>query len=178
MAKKNVKTEEPQAQAQVEALEERHPKVNNRFGMELRVLLTDEEKADMASRAMQGIGKLRDMREDKKAVVKSWDSRIADLEGEVQKLSEKHEKGWEMKPVACEEVFHYSTGMAVVYRADTGEVVKERRLSASEMQAKLPIEDPEIPVQGPVDLKDGMGGSFGGKPHPEEDAGKVKIEES
>lgn len=182
---------EEEAQAQVEiVLEERKPKVNNRFDMELRVVLTDDEKRDMAEKALRGVGELRNMREDKKAVVKEWDSRISDLEGRVQKLSEKYEKGYELRPVPCEEIFYYTTGMAIVYRTDTGEVVKERRLSASEMQAKLPIEDPkkatekaplpkgDLPDQGPVDLKDGMGGSFGGKPHPEEDAGKVKIEES
>lgn len=108
------------------------------FGEILPCLLTE---ADLALIARE-TGKLRSERreiENKARMSKEhWKAKLDGVDAHLDELGEKAEKGTESREVKCREDFLYETGTVRVTRLDTGEVIRERAMSAAERQPNLP----------------------------------------
>jgi len=65
-------------------------------------------------------------------------SRLATLSSKSTELTTKVNRGRELRPVQVESVRDYGTRMYTQVCLDTGEIIKERPLTAEELQRELP----------------------------------------
>lgn len=106
----------------------------------LRVILTGEEKADLAERMAEHRADLQRLEDEKKQITKDFASRIELAQGTIRQESSTYLQGWEMRDVECIEITDKRAGFLTVVRQDTGEEVSRRKLTAEEMELKLPMD--------------------------------------
>jgi hypothetical protein len=107
------------------------------FKQNLRVLLSDPEVADRASRAAHRVGDLEAKDADAKASAKAYKSEIDAIEAEVKRLSNEVRTRSTYKDVECERVYDLSANEIREIRTDTGEVFFHRAMSDAERQGEL-----------------------------------------
>lgn len=114
------------------------PNIKERATKELlRVTLTEDEKVKQAERMAEKQAELEDLEDQKKAMVKDFASRIEMVQANVRQASNTYRQGWELRDVECVEIKDMNCGTLCVVRQDTGETVRMRKLSQSEMQGSL-----------------------------------------
>ena len=59
------------------------------------------------------------------------------VQANVRQASNTYRQGWELRDVECVETKDMNRGTLCVVRQDTGETVRTRKLSQSEMQGSL-----------------------------------------
>ena len=124
-----------QASAQ-QAHEESHPP--RAFTELLPVKLTVAELAERAKKAAAARHRIADFEVQKKAAADTWKAKIELAENERDGLLDAIASGSEEREVEVVETFEFRTGIVTVTRTDTGDVIRERAMSALERQPELP----------------------------------------
>lgn len=109
----------------------------------LRCELTKEELDELAGRLAEEQLELQELEEQKKAVTKDFAGRIEAVQARIRSGSNTFRQRWEMREVECVEVKDYDRGTCYSKRLDTGEVIKQRKLTSAELERELPIQVPE-----------------------------------
>jgi hypothetical protein len=108
--------------------------------------LTPEELQELANGMADDLLELERLEGEKAAVTKSYGSRIESVKARIREKSGTFRQGWEMREVGHIEIKDFDLGTCTLMRADTGEVVKSRKLTTAELDghtSRLPIEIPE-----------------------------------
>lgn len=146
-----------EASAQAEA-EQAHPP--RRFNELLPVKLTDAELTEKAKRAAIARRRVAEYEAQHKAASDGWKHKIKTAEVERDELLDTIDRGVEERPVECIETFDWRLGSVFVHRADTGEKLRERAMTAAERQPSLPHTDPsEPPASHDGDEPEGSSGT-------------------
>ena len=113
------------------------------FRETLRCELTKEELDELAGRLAEEQLELQELEDQKKAVVKDMAGKIEAVQARIRSGSNTFRQRWEMREVECVEVKDFNSGELYAKRMDTGEVIKRRKLTSSELERELPIEIPQ-----------------------------------
>lgn len=82
-----------------------------------------------------------EMEEAKKAMASDFKAKIDELAAQISLLSNHINNGWEFRPVDCVVTMNMpKDGMKTLFRIDTQQFVSEEKMSADELQGKLPLE--------------------------------------
>jgi hypothetical protein len=103
----------------------------------LRRYFTSEEREILANQADQAHGELIQANEEKATFNANIKSRITNLEGEIARLHRLRQAGFEMDHIICVVTRDYDRKMVLIHRSDTGEFVRERRMTLDEQQRSL-----------------------------------------
>lgn len=109
---------------------------------ETRSLLVELKPSEIAAFAMdlaRNVAKTNEEEDRKKSVNSAFKDRLDRLALETRALARKVETGQDFREIECLWSFDSAKGTATLTRTDTGEVIAERKMSADELQAKLPL---------------------------------------
>lgn len=115
--------------------------VSDRNVESLSCPLTDEEFSDRSSqlaRVCEAIDNLEDAQKQQKAAMKAEQAR---LEADRSALAMAVRRKAETRDVQVSEFADDDSGFMLTIRADTGEIVRKRRLTMDERQIPLPMPD-------------------------------------
>lgn len=85
----------------------------------------------------------------KKEVTANITAEISSLKSRIAELATKVHDKYELRDVECRRIFDYDKGEVMEVRTDTGEILKERAMTAEETQVPLPeTEDPGEAPEG------------------------------
>lgn len=115
----------------------------------LRRNFTPEECLILGAKMSQAYMELAKVNEDLASIKADFKGRITNLEGEVSNYSRMLNAGYEMTNVDCVVTRDHDRKMVIITRMDTGEFVRERKMTIDELQR--PLLPPETP-QSPEDL--------------------------
>ena len=104
----------------------------------LRHNLTDEEKALLSIDMARAIEDLHGAEDELKAIKSDFKSRIDGYQSNINTAARKVSSGYEMRYVECEKVPMVESRTWTIYRLDTGEKVKDVRMTQEDLQAVLP----------------------------------------
>jgi len=108
----------------------------------LRVNLTEMEIVEHARAAARANSELLRLEEELKAIKSDYKAQMDKEQAKLNEHSGKVNNGWEMRPVACTIYKNYQDNSIVITRDDTGEIIRERIMSADERQMGL-----DLPVE-------------------------------
>ena len=108
------------------------------FTQPMPVKLTPEEGADIAKELAENHAEIEKIKAEKKTANDDFKSRINVCEVRTGELCEAITTGSVKRPTQCREDHIFETGTVRITRLDTGEVVTERAMLASERQPSLP----------------------------------------
>jgi hypothetical protein len=100
---------------------------------------TEEEKREIASEMAQKITEANEIERQAKAVAGSFKGQIDELKAKVSNCSTKYNNGFEMRNELCDVSRDYDNRMVYYYLEGTSELVKERAMTASELQRELEL---------------------------------------
>jgi hypothetical protein len=128
----------------------------------LKVMLSIGDINERAKELARKTSEATSLQNELKEVASDFKAKILGMQTEAGRISEEINRGWIYKNVPCQEHKDFNLGTATVVRLDTLEVVRERALTADELQPKLIPEDPPEPPtieepQGAVGLNEGRG---------------------
>ena len=109
----------------------------------LKYVFTSTERLDMGDHLANGFRNLQSTQDELSAVQAQYKSAMKRIQGEITGIVHKVNSGWEMRTTECKEVLNYRTGNAEIFRLDTGELIEERPLTATERQYKLHLVEKE-----------------------------------
>jgi len=103
----------------------------------VKYVFSEDEKKEISSRMAQKVSELQSSEDEKKAIMSDFKSRIDSLQAEINRSATQINNGYEVRNVDCKVIADYNTKMWVSIREDTGEIAKERKMSANDLQMKL-----------------------------------------
>lgn len=112
------------------------------FSDYLRCDLTKEELDELAGRLAEDQLELERLEDQKKAIAKDIAGKIESVQARIRSGSNTFRQKWEMRDVECVEVKDFDMGICFSKRMDTGEIIKQRKLTSGEMDRGLPIDIP------------------------------------
>lgn len=99
--------------------------------------LTDDERKEYSSKIAELVQDASDLDAQKKAVAADFKAQIEAKTLELESIARKIRDGFEMRPELCDVIYDAVNLQVKWYRADTGELVKSRKMTADEQQQKL-----------------------------------------
>jgi Skp family chaperone for outer membrane proteins len=105
--------------------------------------LTEAELRIQAEKMAQNLSQIAQYEADLKSIKKQIESDIARCQADLGSAVEKFRSGFEMRNVDCEVKKDFETNTVRTYRLDTGEMIRERALTAEERQLMLDLEKKE-----------------------------------
>jgi len=124
----------------------------------LKCLLTEKEKTELSAKIAKAISDRTSAEAKLKEVSASIKAQIAQLDAEISEKALQINNGYEYRNVECRMDKDYRLGSVTITRLDTGEVIRERPMTAEERQMELPGEKKEKPVRTKLSTK-GAGAS-------------------
>ncbi len=109
----------------------------------LKCPLTEAELRAQAEKMAQNLSQIAQYEADLKSIKKQIESDIARCQADLGSAVEKFRSGFEMRNVDCEVQKDFQTNTVRTYRLDTGEMIRERALTAEERQLMLDLEKKE-----------------------------------
>jgi hypothetical protein len=111
--------------------------------LELPVKLTAEELMEKGQKMATAILKYDEYEAEKKEIAADLGDKMKKLHAELTALGTVVDRKTEDRPVVCKiELNQPEDGMKTIWRQDTGEAVKEEKMTAEDRQEKLPLEEP------------------------------------
>lgn len=107
----------------------------------LSVELTENEWRERSVELAATSVEITKVEDEKKAYDQSAKSKIDQLNVKRKLLADAVHTRKENRDIECQWSHDYRSGKALLIRADTGEIIKERDLSASELQLPIPHDD-------------------------------------
>jgi uncharacterized FlaG/YvyC family protein len=124
----------------------------------LKCHLTEKEKTELSAKIAKAISDRSSAEAKLKEVSASIKAQIAQLDAEISEKALQINNGYEYRNVECRMDKDYRLGTVTITRLDTGEVIRERPMTAEERQMELPGEKKEKPVRTKLSTK-GAGAS-------------------
>lgn len=103
----------------------------------LKYVFIESEKKELAEKMALRISQITEAEGNLKSASTQIKSEIAKLEAELIQAAEKFRSGFEMRKIDCRIERDYRIGCVWIWRMDTGELVRERAMSAEERQKNL-----------------------------------------
>ena len=111
---------------------------NQKHTEHLKHILSDEELIAQARRQSALLRDYEQAENELSSVKATFKARMEGLQSGISLCTRLISDGFEMRPTDCETILNEpAKGRASVYRIDTGELVRERAMDASELQMKL-----------------------------------------
>ena len=111
---------------------------------EIRENFSDPDKLDMAEALTKKLVEVEQVESDKKAADSVFNERRKVLEGEIESLYRRYNKGYEMAQIGCEIRYNDpAPGQKSYYRMDTAAHVETAEMSWEEKQEELQFNLPE-----------------------------------
>ncbi len=104
----------------------------------LKCLLTEKEKTELSAKIAKAISDRACAEAKLKEVSASIKAQIAQLDAEISEKALQINNGYEYRNVECRMDKDYRLGSVTITRLDTGEVIRERPMTAEERQMELP----------------------------------------
>ena len=104
----------------------------------LKCLLTEKEKTELSAKIAKAISDRASAEAKLKEVGASIKAQIAQLDAEISEKALQINNGYEYRNVECRMDKDYRLGSVTITRLDTGEVIRERPMTAEERQMELP----------------------------------------
>jgi len=102
-----------------------------------KYVFSDDEKKEIASDMAQKISDLERLESEKKSFTKRIGGDIDIASGQARQGAEKLNSGYEMRHIECEVERDYDLKVVRYIRTDTGETVKEKRMTSDDLQQEL-----------------------------------------
>lgn len=116
------------------------PKDTKKVTIPVRHLLSDAEVRALSERGVSVARQITSTQRDFDSLKADYKFRITNLETERERLDEKIESGFEMRPVDCEITFDDPVrGQKTTRRLDTNEVVAVEQMSPLDRERELPL---------------------------------------
>ena len=100
-------------------------------------MFSEEERAELAVEMARGVSELASAEDNKKAAMSQMKAEIDLLSAKVASAAEKINSGYEMRRIKCRMEPDYRAMVWNIYREDTGELLKSRRMSPDETQMQI-----------------------------------------
>jgi uncharacterized FlaG/YvyC family protein len=113
----------------------------------LKCQLTEKEKTELSAKIAKAISDRASAEAKLKEVSASIKAQIAQLDAEISEKALQINNGYEYRNVECRMDKDYRLGGVTITRLDTGEVIRERPMTAEERQLELPSQKKEKPVK-------------------------------
>ena len=113
----------------------------------LKCQLTEKEKTELSAKIAKAISDRASAEAKLKEVSASIKAQIAQLDAEISEKALQINNGYEYRNVECRMDKDYRLGSVTITRLDTGEVIRERPMTAEERQLELPSQKKEKPVK-------------------------------
>ena len=104
----------------------------------LKCQLTEKEKTELSAQIAKAISDRASAEAKLKEVSASIKAQIAQLDAEISEKALQINNGYEYRNVECRMDKDYRLGTVTITRLDTGEVIRERPMTAEERQMELP----------------------------------------
>lgn len=127
---------------------------NNRTNETLVCELTDTERREHGIALATTLGDMESLEAEKKSTADHYKDRLAGMQARADDLSRKVRDGKEWRDVECIVEFGQpDREHKQIIRLDTGETVRTLRMTAEELQFKLPLDsdDEDGPTGNPMD---------------------------
>lgn len=103
----------------------------------LKYTFSEDEKAALAVEMAEGVNAIAKAEDALKAVKSDFKSQIDTLTAGVNGNATKISSGFEYRNIECTVMADYDRKVWKIYRDDTAEMCKERKMTTEEMQGKL-----------------------------------------
>ena len=108
----------------------------------LRCDFSEDELKQFSKDLARSTAQLAQAEEEKKSAMAQFAERLTGAKALASSLARRINEGYEMRMVDCEVRLDSPTnGTATVVRKDTGEIVKERPMTAGELQGELALSE-------------------------------------
>jgi hypothetical protein len=104
---------------------------------QLKADLTNDELLASADQLIQVLNEIDSLGRQKEAYASKYDSMIKDSVGKAEQLRMLIKDKYDLRMVDCVNVLDNTVGKGFVVRMDTGDVVRERTLTAAERLSKI-----------------------------------------
>ena len=111
--------------------------INKQVKEYLKYSFTEKEKAEISKEMAQLITEKAGAEDEKKAIASKFKSQIDGLDAAINAGADKIRSGYEYRQIACEAVPVDEKRVWEIFRLDTGEKVKTRKMTADELQLPL-----------------------------------------
>jgi hypothetical protein len=129
------------------------PKVSGTFKENLKTKLTPKELADYAQTLSEKYIENVQLESDKKGVMAEYKAKIDVILGQMGLLSQKVSTQCEWRDVECHWAYNWKTDRKELVREDSGEIVKEEKISQADRQKLFPLEIKKVKRADPEDVK-------------------------
>ena len=126
------------------------PKVSDTFKENLKTKLSPKELADYATTLSEKYIDNVQLEADKKGLVAEYKAKIDVLLGEMSLLSQKVSTQHEWRDVECHWVYNWKTDKKVLAREDTGEIVREDKITQADRQKLFPLDTKKGDNESPI----------------------------
>ncbi len=116
------------------------PQIFNTFKENLKTQLTEAELKEYAKTLSEKYLEHGQLEADKKGVVAEYKAKTDILEGQLSLLSQKVSTQHEWRDVECHWAYNWKSDRKCLIREDTGEIVREDKITQQDRQKLLPIE--------------------------------------
>ena len=120
----------------------------------LKCHLTEKEKTELSAKIAKAISDRASAEAKLKEVSTSIKAQIAQLDAEISEKALQINNGYEYRNVECRMDKDYRLGSVTITRLDTGEVIRERPMTAEERQMELPSHKKEKPTKAKPSTKE------------------------
>jgi hypothetical protein len=117
------------------------PKVSGTFKDNLKTKLSPEELSEYAKTLSEKYIEHGQIEADKKSIVSAYKARTDTIEGEMGLLSQKVSTQHEWRDVECHWGYNWNTDKKVLIRQDTGEIVRQEKITQADRQKLFPLEE-------------------------------------
>lgn len=100
---------------------------------------SEQEKKEIASKMAEATTKAQELEIEKKEVAATIKARIETNAKELHEFGKQYRDGYEWRSIECRREYDDIEGVVRTYRKDTGEVVEERAMTASERQQEINV---------------------------------------
>lgn len=130
----------------------------------VNVPLTAEEISEYRRQACEVANQIFALEEKRRVQNQGLNLEMKELKAEHKALIDRTKNGREDRVIECYEEKDLDKEILFIKRADTHEVIDSRRLKPAEMQADLPMEDPETMRSTKAPASPALGGASKAKP--------------
>lgn len=109
----------------------------------LKCMLTEAQLKEQAEKMADNLSQIAQYEADLKSIKRQIEADIAKCQSELTSAHEKYRSGFQMANIDCEVRKNFQTNTVTVIRLDTGEMIRERALTAEERQLMLELNQKE-----------------------------------
>jgi hypothetical protein len=103
----------------------------------VKYFFTEEERRDLATELAQKVSDQQIAEDEKKAIMSDLKSKIDSLAAQSNSLATRLNSGYEMRHIKCEVIKDFKNGRVQHMRTDTGEIVRDRKMTDEDRQLKV-----------------------------------------